>query len=169
MTVLDTKYRTAIHEAGHAVVARALGYPCDFVTIIRDEDAAGMTETSARYWGLQTIRERKTRARHEIIITLGGRCAEQIFLGEANDHGCSDDDEYIEHTIFGHRLAADRDERDDLMDQLGRRCERLVWRNSKKIERLAALLLRRGSLTRHHIDAAIRPRDVGSRRQLVEA
>ena len=160
---LSTKYRIAIHEAGHAVVAWALDYPCTFLTIIQDEDAAGFAETSACYSGywenLQTIREAKTRARHEIIITLGGRCAEECFLGGADDFGCSNDDAYVEQVIFKNSLAADRMDRDEVKEQLRRRCELLVLRHFKKIERLAALLLKQGSLAQPSIDASIRGRD----------
>ena len=35
------KYRTAIHEAGHAVIGRVLSLSCGHATIIPDSDSAG--------------------------------------------------------------------------------------------------------------------------------
>ena len=76
----EDKRITAYHEAGHAVVSRALPTqdPVQQITIVPRGEAAGMTINRP-----QEDRDHVTQRRLEETLStlLGGRCAEEIVLG----------------------------------------------------------------------------------------
>lgn len=80
---------TAYHEAGHAVIAMALETcdPVDKVTIIPRGMALGATYTLPKtnrtgYWKKEL---------HELMaMLLGGRCAEEMFIGDLSSGASSD-------------------------------------------------------------------------------
>ncbi len=80
---------TAYHEAGHAVVIRALptANPVHQITIIPRGQAGGMTihlpEEDRSY-------RRRTEMWEEIAVCLGGRAAEQLVLGDISTGAGSD-------------------------------------------------------------------------------
>ena len=74
---MTERQRTALHEAGHAVVARALGRSLDSVTL--DELVAG--RGGATYFDPRW-RASLERISGELSITLAGRIAEAIADGE---------------------------------------------------------------------------------------
>jgi len=52
VSAIDPRWPTAIHEAGHAVAARAFGRPITSVTIVPDNDRLGLcvTKTLPRWF-----------------------------------------------------------------------------------------------------------------------
>jgi len=83
------KKLTAFHEAGHAVVARAIpdSDPVHQITIMPRGMAGGFTETlptEDRWYNT------KTDMQHEIMHLLGGRIAEALVLGDIST-GASND------------------------------------------------------------------------------
>jgi cell division protease FtsH len=77
----NEKLTTAYHEAGHAVVGLVVkhGDPIDKVTIIPRGLSLGSTQfmpkkNKVTYW--------RNELRDQLAVLLGGRCAEEIFLGD---------------------------------------------------------------------------------------
>ncbi len=78
---------TAYHEAGHAVVALALGRPVDRVTIVPDPKHAGLCE-----FRKGSFRPSDDWLEREILIALGGVAAEARHTGNyAWDSAARDD------------------------------------------------------------------------------
>lgn len=90
----DLRKRTALHEAAHAVAARAYGIPVNFAevaAVINDLwSPLGKVSypTSGPAWGL--------RAWAETVISLAGPCAEVVFYGghEGSGHDFWQADRY---------------------------------------------------------------------------
>ncbi len=85
----EAKKLTAYHEAGHAVVIHDLptADPVHQITIIPRGGAGGMTislPTEDRDY------ESKTELTEEIAVCLGGRVAEELFLGDISTGARSD-------------------------------------------------------------------------------
>src|SRR5688572_7589067 len=81
------EHATAYHEAGHAVVALALGRPVTQVTIVADRDTLGLCE-----FGKGTFKPSADWLEREMLIALGGLAAEARFTGDyawdAAHHDC---------------------------------------------------------------------------------
>lgn len=80
----DQMMTIAVHEAGHAVAALALGSPVTEVSIICDGTAGG--STAVRADGLQT----KGRFEDQITIMMGGRAADEL-VGKGASAGAVSD------------------------------------------------------------------------------
>src|SRR5947209_971285 len=83
-------WATAIHEAGHAVIARAVGFPCGKTTIrARGGDASGYTIIKDPYVALDVwwraygkFHRSERSAMHARLLTyMAGRAAEEEILG----------------------------------------------------------------------------------------
>lgn len=79
----NEKRTTAYHESGHAVVSLVVKHsdPVDKVTIIPRGLSLGSTmflptKNRVSYW--------KNEIRDQLAVLMGGRCAEQIFLGDVS-------------------------------------------------------------------------------------
>ncbi|MBN4067118.1 ATP-dependent zinc metalloprotease FtsH [Simkania negevensis] len=79
----DEKRTTAIHESGHAVVGLVVEHsdPVDKVTIIPRGFSLGAThflpeKNKLSYWKREMV--------DRIAVLMGGRCAEEVFLGDAS-------------------------------------------------------------------------------------
>lgn len=84
-----SKKLTAYHESGHAVVLRAISdtEKVDRVTIIPAGSAGGFTAYKPKEdYDFQT----KKMLINSIMVSLGGRAAEEIFLGEISTGAASD-------------------------------------------------------------------------------
>lgn len=110
---------TAHHEAGHAVVALALGRPVDRVSVLPDRVNLGTCE-----FRKGVFRPSEDWLEREGLIALGGIAAEARFTGEYAWDGAARDYRYV----LG--LAAQRAGE--------RQAERLVRRMLAKVERLLA-------------------------------
>src|ERR1700687_5011540 len=67
---------TAYHEAGHAVVALALGRPVERVSVLPDRENLGLCE-----FGKSVFRPSEDWLEREILIALGGIAAEARHTG----------------------------------------------------------------------------------------
>lgn len=113
------EYATAYHEAGHAVVALALGRPVEQVTIVPDRAYLGLCE-----FGKAAFRPSEDWLEREILIALGGLAAEARFTGDYAWDAAHHDCQYVR------RLAEERAGE--------RRAERLERRLLAKAEHLLA-------------------------------
>lgn len=75
-------YRIAVHEAGHAVVAHALGLPLP--EIVR------VTPQGGEYVGRKPFAATKRAIDDQIVVTLAGRAAEACIIGSVSDGAASD-------------------------------------------------------------------------------
>src|SRR5579864_7504080 len=96
----EETYGTAIHEAGHAVIARALGLGCGRVTIrpnlrARTGGFAIIEDTwdTIEAWSRRgRYRDIATALRARILALMAGRAAEEELIGHCP--GGDDDDQY---------------------------------------------------------------------------
>ncbi|WP_420885375.1 ATP-dependent zinc metalloprotease FtsH [Candidatus Similichlamydia laticola] len=85
----EARWTTAVHEAGHAIVAKSLSHcdPVEKVTIIPRGLALGATYT------LPTKNRtgyKKEELRHILAMLLGGRCAEEVLIGDISSGAQND-------------------------------------------------------------------------------
>lgn len=139
---------TAIHEAGHFVIGWALGLYPSGVTIQPDGsgdiDAMDPLTLMARWYDEGKSHRELAAAYHgHIIMMMAGREAEEELLG-ACPGGDGDDRYRIACALQELYPEAEvlRYER-----RLRRLARRLVRRHRSKIERIAALLIERGTLS----------------------
>jgi ATP-dependent Zn protease len=127
--------RTAWHEAGHAVVARAQGFTVTLVSIRREGNSFGRSQhTPGADCTIPSERER------ENIVAMGGWAAEHA-SGEAGDTTYDDGDL---------QCLANRTPEDRLANELGwaeQEAARIVRSNLVRVERLAGVLLERTELS----------------------
>src|SRR5947208_587092 len=96
---------TAYHEAGHAVIALALGRPVRHVSILPDREALGLCE-----FGKSVFRPSEDWLEREALIALGGIAAEARLTGEQPWDGAARDLEYV-HRLCERRAGERRAER----------------------------------------------------------
>lgn len=149
---------TAHHEAGHAVIACVLKYPCESVTIVRNEaeDEAGHTAlgdqwAALRGWEALEIfgRFEETAVRARAIVNMAGREAE-IAFSQRDDGG----DGYDQREAM--LMLIDLYGEDDWQryeERLRRMTAQLVARHRDKIERVAQALIERSTLSAEEINA----------------
>jgi ATP-dependent Zn protease len=132
---------TAYHEAGHAVVALALGRPVQRVSVLPDRVRLGHCEVKkGRFKPSEDWLER------EILIALGGIAAEARFSGDYSWGGAARDYRYVHGLAVqraGERQAARLEQR------LLAKAEHLLAHESnwRAVELIAAELLRRGTIS----------------------
>ena len=71
------RWRTAVHEAGHAVAMLAVGQPAKSVSIVESRGAGGMTVKDA-----MSVKPSKASLEAHIVSLLAGRAAEEVILGD---------------------------------------------------------------------------------------
>jgi hypothetical protein len=78
------RYRTAVHEAGHVLIAMVdsggKNVP-DYVSILRGEGFLGLTLEAYEYHYQQIDCDEYRIGRHSVRLALGGRAAEEVVLG----------------------------------------------------------------------------------------
>lgn len=149
---------TAHHEAGHAVVARVLNYPCGHATIVSDEESAGHAITqdpwdAVAHWdSAGRWRGEDSALRARIMIYMAGAEAEVEFFGECA--GGDDDDRRQIAFMLDDLLPTGAD---PLAHEarLRRFTRALVRRHRGKIEAVAQGLLRSKHLSEGQIDALL--------------
>jgi ATP-dependent Zn protease len=143
---------TAYHEAGHAVVALALGRPVHKVTVLPDRERLGQCE-----FGKSVFRPSEDWLEREILISLGGIAAEARFTGDYAWDAAARDQQYV-HRLAVERAGERRAER--LQRRLLAKAEHLLAREVhwRAVERIAAELVRLGTISgraaRHLFDEA---------------
>lgn len=70
--------RVAIHEAGHAVAALAMGFEVSGISILSDRDSHGSTYLDAWHHGILT----RSQLECIVVTLLAGRAAEEVILGK---------------------------------------------------------------------------------------
>lgn len=144
---------TAYHEAGHAVVALALGRPVHRVSVLPNRDRLGQCE-----FGKGVFRPSEDYVEREVMISLGGLAAEARHTGTYGWEEADRDLRYVRRLVLqrGSERAADRYER-----RLLAKVEYLLaddghWR---AVERIAAELLKHGVISgraaRHLFDQEV--------------
>jgi ATP-dependent Zn protease len=132
---------TAYHEAGHAVIALALGRPVQRVSILPDREHLGQCA-----FRKAVFRPSEDWLEREILIALGGIAAEARHTGHYAWHGAHRDRQYVRRLAVqraGERQAGRLERRllakaEHLLDQAGH------W---PAVELIAAELLRRGAVS----------------------
>jgi ATP-dependent Zn protease len=147
---------TAYHEAGHAVVALALGRPVQRVTILADREHLG---TCA--FGKAVFRPSEDWLEREALIALAGLAAEARFTGVYQFDGAAKDRRYVLELALqrtGDARKAERLERRLLAKTEHLLAQEEIW---GAVTRLAAELLRAGTVSgrtvRHLFAEARRP------------
>src|SRR5713101_6138541 len=128
----------AYHEAGHAVVALALGRPVRRVSVLPDREQLGHCE-----FGKGVFRPSEDWLEREILIALGGIAAEARHTGDYAWDAADRDRQYVRQLAM--RRAGER-QAERLERRLLAKAEHLLaqeglWRAVKLI---AAELLQRG-------------------------
>ncbi|MDO9416219.1 hypothetical protein [Pararhizobium sp.] len=141
----------SIHEAGHAVVGRALGMACGHVTIVKDDDSAGHSITDDPYFILQAwedagrYRDFSSVMTGRIMAYMAGAEAETVILGFSRG-GDGDDREQAM------LMAEDMGKDETFLSRARRQTRRVVRRHRAAIEAVAAELLASGTLQALEVD-----------------
>src|SRR3954470_13374725 len=146
---------TAYHEAGHAVVALALGRPVQRVSVLPDREHLGLCE-----FRKGVFRPSEDWLEREILIALGGIAAEARHTGEYAWDGAGRDRQFVRRLAV--QRAGER-QAERLERRLLAKAEHLLAREGhwRAVELIAAELLRRGAISgraaRHLFDQACAP------------
>jgi len=157
---------TAIHEAGHAVIARVLGLPCGKVEIGQRGKINGLCviadpQDALKAWhvGGRTHRTLRTAQRAKIIAYMAGGSAEEECIGRSR--GGDFDDLFCAATLVLD-LICDEDEHLDGLtrgEHYQRRLRKvtghLVKRHRRSIEALAHALLQERVITDKRVRSLI--------------
>ncbi|HWY86657.1 MAG TPA: hypothetical protein VNX28_08030 [Gemmataceae bacterium] len=132
---------TAYHEAGHAVIALALGRSVDRVTIVPDQERAGLCE-----FRKGAIRRSEDWLEREILIALGGIAAEARHTGTYAWDGAARDEQVV-RSLAVQRAGERRAER--LQRRLLAKVDHLLSREGhwRAVEVIAAELMRLGTIS----------------------
>jgi hypothetical protein len=133
---------TAYHEAGHAVMALALGRPVHRVSIQPNEERLGQCE-----FGKSVFRPSEDWLEREILISLGGIAAEARHTGHYAWDGAARDQRYI-RSLSVQRAGGER-QAERLERRLLAKAEHLLFQDGhwRAVELIAAELLRRGRIS----------------------
>jgi ATP-dependent Zn protease len=160
----QTKWGTAVHEAGHAVIGRVLELPCGLATIVpnKEEGSAGHAITGDQWailghWEDERAkyhRDMPTVWRARMIAFMAGAEAERVVLGDSAG-GDGEDQRQIAF-MADNLMDTFSPEWDRWAARLRRQTVRLVRRHRRTIERVARALYRRRTLTAEQIDRLMR-------------
>jgi ATP-dependent Zn protease len=138
----ELREATAYHEAGHAVVALALGRPIHRVSILADREFLGTCR-----FGKAVFRPSEDWLEREALIALGGLAAEARFTGIYALEGAAKDRRYVAGLALQRTGNARKAER--LEQRLLSKTEHLLAQeeNWRAVEVIAAELLRAGVIS----------------------
>jgi ATP-dependent Zn protease len=140
---MDQQYdeATAYHEAGHAVVALALGRPVHQVSILPNSEHLGRCD-----FRKGAFRPSEDWLEREILIALGGLAAEARFTGDYAWEGAGRDRQYVRRLAV--QRAGER-QAERLERRLLAKAEHLLTRDGhwRAVELIAAELLQRGAIS----------------------
>jgi hypothetical protein len=125
--------RTCIHEAGHAIVARALGVVCTGAAIT--DDSSGWCRTG------------RASPTEDLAIMFGGIEAERILFGSARVAQVAGDLANIERLARRYRMA------DAAVEDMRPQVRAVLRQHWDKVERVAAVLARQRYLPGMLIDS----------------
>ncbi|MBR1149336.1 hypothetical protein [Bradyrhizobium sp. JYMT SZCCT0428] len=159
LTKLNDLRHTAIHEAGHAVIGRALGLKCGGASIVRDGQFAGFADIEdpdesgilSGWRARGRYRKPNLPWRGFILAKMAGAEAEAVLLGLSKG-GDADDRYRIEEMLDNADLTFDQwDRREPRMRATTRR---LIRYHEAAIKSVAAALLIYEALSAENIDVA---------------
>ncbi|MBY0522639.1 MAG: hypothetical protein K2R98_04550 [Gemmataceae bacterium] len=132
---------TAYHEAGHAVVALALGRPVHEVSVLPRREHLGITE-----YRKGVFRPTEDWLEREILIALGGIAAEARYTGDYAWDMAGRDMQYV-RSMTVQRAGARQAER--LERRMLAKVEHLLAQEGhwRAVELIVAELLRRGTIS----------------------
>jgi hypothetical protein len=151
---------TAYHEAGHAVIAYELGIPLQSVTIVPSEDAHGVVRHQDPLRGVRLDIDGSDRARlrteRAIMICFAGPLAQQRHRANSwrGYHGQSDFDLAADLAI---RICGSGEEATAFLKWLQLKTKHKVRRSWLKIDQLAQVLLKQGTVTGRKVRTVLRP------------
>ena len=146
---------TAYHEAGHAVLALALGRPVQRVSALPNRERLGQCD-----FRKGVVRPSEDWLERELLIALGGVAAEARHTGTYAWDMADRDLQYVRDLAV--RRAGER-QAERLERRLLAKAEHLLAKDGywRAVELIAAELLRRGSISgraaRHLFDQACAP------------
>lgn len=155
------QWRTAVHEAGHAVIGRVLGLECGKLTIVPDfrEMTAGFAITDGQWKTWAAWEERgKDRDlssvyRGRIIMLMAGAEAEIVCTGRC---GGGDTDDRREIGLTMEEVAIPNGDWERYERRLRAKTRALIRRHRRKIEHLAKALLERQTISGRNVDRLLR-------------
>jgi plasmid stabilization system protein ParE len=132
---------TAYHEAGHAVVALALGRPVHGVSVLANRDRLGLCEFKKG-----VFRPSEDWVEREILIALGGIAAEAIHTGTYGWEEADRDLQYVRD--LAERRAGPR-QAERLERRMLAKAEHLLAKPAcwRAVEMVAEELLRKGEIS----------------------
>ncbi len=133
---------TAYHEAGHAVMALALGRPVDCVSIRATREHLGICE-----FRKAVFRPSEDWVERELLIALAGLAAEARHTGDYCWEAAGRDHDFAQELALQRAGSERKAER--LIRRLLSKAEHILNQeaNWEAVERLAAELLRRGEIS----------------------
>lgn len=155
MTSTSDQIATAYHEAGHAVMALALGRPVQRVSILPNQIRLGQCEIQKG-----TFRASKDVLETEILILLGGPAAEARVTGRYCLQGAAQDLRGVRKLV--ERRAGGSKQIERLERRMLDKAEHLlgqpaIWVATQRIaEELLARTTISGRAARHLFDEALR-------------
>ena len=159
---MDHERQTAVHEAGHAVIGRALGVTCHDVSIVPDrpsEDLGYSVMDDPRFSWERGDGPKRPLAEAFCIALYAGAEAERLILG-TSDVGDGVDCERATDCLTWAGVRGATFVGDDAYDSreaaLRARARLEVMRRRAVIERVADALLIHGTLTGEQVDALLR-------------
>ena len=136
----DMRMRTAVHEASHAIAARAYGLPIDFAEVCADDSGE---------WVGAVVSPVRERGWARTVELLAGRQGELAFYSD--EAGTTDDFERAEQSA----RKLDPDYSDVVIQMARAAAAKIVRDNRTVISTLAAVLERKGKLSGAEIDGVI--------------
>ncbi|HEX5270445.1 MAG TPA: hypothetical protein VFW33_08165 [Gemmataceae bacterium] len=132
---------TAYHEAGHAVMALALGRPVHRVSVLPDGQFLGVCR-----FGKGIFRPSEDWLEREILIALGGLAAEAIHTGHYAWDGAARDQQYVRGLAV--QRAGER-QAERLERRMLAKAEHLLGQEGhwRAVELIATELMRRGVIS----------------------
>ncbi len=141
----DEHARACYHEAGHAVIARALGFRCGHVWASANGEGRSMT-FDARF-NAPTPAERLAR----VVVSAAGPESEILFCGSTRGH----EGDLIRAHDWLRRIGQDEADRAEMLETARARARGLVRLHAPKIARVGWRLLSAGRLSSEAVDALV--------------
>jgi hypothetical protein len=159
----ESRRRTAIHEAAHAVIGRVLRQVCEHATIERDEAEgegghaiiAAPWTTATAWWETGRLREHETIMRGRIMSYMAGAVAEGLLGG--GHVGSDKDDRRQIACMLDDLFGSDGEAIVRWEQRLRRHTHDLVRRHAEKIKLVAGSLVLHSRLEADQIDALMGP------------
>jgi hypothetical protein len=151
------RFGTAIHEAGHGVVAALLEVPFHLITIIPDKVNLGHIEYTVPKWA------QWTEAANPHVVTAGNNPFSDPTLQErykANMHICALAGDLATDKHFGTEWLDVNPFSSDVSEALLARAQGLVKRNWSRIESVASALMEQQTLSEEDVKRIIQSTSV---------